>query len=50
MLRGQLAVGIAGDEIVLDEGDAMYFDSGAPHSYRGEGTSECSAVVVTAPK
>jgi quercetin dioxygenase-like cupin family protein len=50
VLSGQLAVGIAGDEIVLEEGDAMYFDSGAPHSYRGEGKSECSAVVVTAPK
>src|SRR5919112_2901155 len=46
VLKGQLAVVIAGDEIVLGDGDAMYFDSGAPHSYRGEGTSECSAVVV----
>ncbi len=50
VLKGQLAVGIPGDDIVLDEGDALYFDSGVPHSYRGEGISECSAVVVTAPK
>jgi transcriptional regulator with XRE-family HTH domain len=50
VLEGQLAISIAGDEVVLEEGDAMYFDSSAPHSYRGEGKSECSAVVVTAPK
>src|ERR687897_1189146 len=50
VLQGQLSVGIAGEGVVLEEGDAMYFDSGAPHSYRGGGTSECSAVVVTAPK
>jgi transcriptional regulator with XRE-family HTH domain len=48
--QGRLAVGIAGDDVVLEEGDAMYFDSGTPHNYRGEGTSECSAIVVTAPK
>jgi transcriptional regulator with XRE-family HTH domain len=50
VLKGRLAVGIAGDDVVLEEGDAMYFDSGAPHSYRREGTSECSSIVVTAPK
>src|SRR5215203_6067649 len=50
VLKGQLAVAVAGDDVVLEEGDAMYFDSGAPHSYRGEGTFESSAVVVTAPK
>jgi mannose-6-phosphate isomerase-like protein (cupin superfamily) len=37
--RDRLAVAIAGDDVVLEEGDAMYFDSGAPHSYRGEGKS-----------
>ena len=50
VLRGQLVVSIAGDDVVLNEGDAMYFDSGAPHSYRREGRSPCSAIVVTAPK
>lgn len=50
VLKGQLVVSIANDEVVLNEGDAMYFDSGAPHSYRREGRSPCSAIVVTAPK
>jgi transcriptional regulator with XRE-family HTH domain len=50
VLKGQLAVSIAGDDVVLNEGDAMYFDSGAPHSYRREGRSPCSAIVVTASK
>ncbi len=49
VLKGQLVVGIAGGDVVLDEGDAMYFDSGAVHSYRREGRSACSAIVVTAP-
>jgi quercetin dioxygenase-like cupin family protein len=50
VLKGQLIVSIAGDDVVLNEGDAMYFDSGAAHSYRREGMSSCSAIVVTAPK
>jgi transcriptional regulator with XRE-family HTH domain len=50
VLKGQLVVSIAGDDVVLNEGDAMYFDSGAPHSYRREGRSPCSAIVVTTPK
>ena len=39
MMRGALAVDIAGETTVLDEGDAMYFDSGAPHSYSRHGRS-----------
>ena len=35
---------------LLDEGDAMYFNSGAPHSYRREGRSACTAIVVVAPQ
>jgi transcriptional regulator with XRE-family HTH domain len=50
VLKGQLVVSINGDDVILNEGDAMYFDSGAPHSYRREGRSPCSAIVVTAPK
>jgi transcriptional regulator with XRE-family HTH domain len=51
VLRGQLVVSMTGDDVVLNEGDAMYFDSGVPHSYYGrEGRSPCSAIVVTAPK
>ena len=38
-----------GDEISLNDGDAMYFDPSAPHNYRREGRSSCSAVVVVVP-
>jgi transcriptional regulator with XRE-family HTH domain len=37
VLKGQLAVGIAGDDVVLDEGDAMYFDSGCAAQLPGRG-------------
>lgn len=49
MLKGQLALRIADREYVLDEGDAIYFDSGAPHSYRCKESTSCSAIVVTVP-
>ena len=46
IMKGQLVVNIDGDEFTLHEGDAMYFDSGAMHGYRREGSSSCSALVV----
>ena len=46
VLSGQLAVRIEGKEITLAGGDAMYFNSGFPHSYRQQGRSTCSAIVV----
>lgn len=49
VIKGHLAVNVDGDEVTLDEGDAIYFDSTAPHSYRREGHSACTAIVVTAP-
>ena len=49
VIKGKLAVNVDGDDVVLEEGDAMYFDSGAPHSYRREGRSACTAIVVVAP-
>ena len=50
VIKGQLAVSIDGDDVVLDEGDALYFDSSAPHSYRREGRSACAAIVVVTPQ
>jgi quercetin dioxygenase-like cupin family protein len=47
VVSGKLAVRID-DETILDPGDAMYFDSGAPHSYRRHGRSACVAIVVVA--
>jgi transcriptional regulator with XRE-family HTH domain len=49
VLKGRLAVNVGGDDVLLDEGDAMYFDSGVPHSYRREGRTACTAIVVVAP-
>jgi len=50
VIKGRLMVNVDGDDIALDAGDAMYFDSSAPHSYRREGRPSCSAIVVIAPK
>jgi len=49
VIKGLLAVNVDGEEVTLDEGDAMYFDSSAPHSYCRLGRSACAAVVVTVP-
>ncbi|RCW28745.1 XRE family transcriptional regulator [Ciceribacter lividus] len=49
VLSGRLAVDVDGEENVLHAGDAMYFDSSVPHSYRREGAVACKALVVTAP-
>ena len=49
VLEGRLVVNVDGDDTALDEGDAMYFDPKAPHSYRREGPSPCAAIVVVAP-
>jgi transcriptional regulator with XRE-family HTH domain len=48
LLRGQLAVDVAGQETLLGEGDAMCFDSGFPHSYRQSGRATSAAIVVVA--
>ena len=49
VIEGQLVVSIDGTEIVIEAGDAIYFDSSAPHSYRRESRSMCAAIVVVAP-
>ena len=49
VLKGRLLVTVDGQDKLLDEGDAMYFDSSAPHSYAQKGRSTCAAVVVVCP-
>ena len=49
VVRGTLAVTVDEEETVLGPGDAMYFDSAAPHSYRRHGRPSCAAIVVVAP-
>lgn len=48
VFKGELVVSLGEDEITLAEGDALYFDSATPHSYRRTGKSSCSAMVVVA--
>lgn len=35
VLKGQLSVNVGDEHALLDEGDAMYFDSGTPHDMKG---------------
>lgn len=48
VLEGSLSVIVDGEEEILDEGDAMSFDSSAPHSYKLRDRKICRALVVTA--
>jgi transcriptional regulator with XRE-family HTH domain len=47
MISGKLELSIGSDLHVLDEGDAIYFDSAVRHGYRRVGKNRCSAVIVT---
>jgi transcriptional regulator with XRE-family HTH domain len=49
LISGKLAVTIGAEDHELAEGDAMYFDSSVPHSYRKMGSRRTSALVVTIP-
>ena len=46
VLKGRLAVNVDGEDTILDESDAMHFDSSAPHTYRRHGRATCAAIVV----
>ena len=47
MIGGKLELMIGSDLHVLEEGDAVYFDSAVRHNYRRVGKNRCSAVIVT---
>ena len=47
VLSGILTVNVQGKDATLVAGDAIYFDSSVPHSYRRDGSAVCSALVVT---
>src|SRR3712207_1163406 len=46
VLKGQLVVTVDEEPLSLETGDAMYFDSAAPHTYDQQGRSACSAIIV----
>lgn len=47
VLSGELAVRHGDHEATLGAGDAVYFDSGTPHSYRCAGAKPAEAIIVT---
>jgi len=49
VLSGRLIVNVDGNETALDIGDAIYFDSSVPHSYRRGANEISTALVVTSP-
>jgi transcriptional regulator with XRE-family HTH domain len=49
LLSGELVVAIGGHGYELEAGDAIYFDSGVPHTYCKSGDSPCAALIVTVP-
>jgi len=49
LLKGSLEVRVGKEEVVLEEGDAMYFDSSVAHGYRRSGKKPCAAIVISAP-
>lgn len=46
--QGKLQLTVGKEQYVLDAGDALYFDSGLPHSYCKVPPQKCEAVVITA--
>lgn len=49
VIRGELEVTIGDDTRVLQRGDAYYFDSTVPHSFRNVGNEKCEVVSVCTP-
>jgi transcriptional regulator with XRE-family HTH domain len=49
VLHGELVINVEGEDFALKKGDAIYFDSAHPHSYRRKGPSQCAAIVVVTP-
>jgi transcriptional regulator with XRE-family HTH domain len=46
LFRGRLAFHYREDEIVLEAGDSLYFDSGVPHSFRALGGKKAQGIAV----
>lgn len=44
--RGRLRAVLGGDEYVLEEGDAVYFEADVPHRFDNLGAGECSYYLV----
>ncbi len=49
VLKGQLEVSVAGETYTLQAGDAITFDSHAPHTWLNPGPDDCEALWVITP-
>jgi quercetin dioxygenase-like cupin family protein len=47
VLEGELELRHGDHQSLLEEGDAVYFDAGTPHSYRCAGNKPAGAIIVT---
>jgi quercetin dioxygenase-like cupin family protein len=48
LMSGKLELTVGSEILVLEEGDAVYFDAVVRHSYHRLGKGPCTGVVVTA--
>jgi quercetin dioxygenase-like cupin family protein len=48
--RGTLKATLAGEEYLLREGDALYFEADVPHRFDNPGKQECSYYLVISPR
>lgn len=48
-MRGQMIVSVDGEDVKLEEGDAVTFDPTAPHRYWSHGRLAASAIIVVVP-
>jgi transcriptional regulator with XRE-family HTH domain len=48
VVAGALAIGFEHAGVVLEAGDASYFDAGLTHGYQARGEAPCTAIVVVA--
>ncbi len=49
VIEGVVGIRYQDEEYVMETGDSVYFDSSAPHAYRGIGTMTAKAIVITTP-
>ena len=49
VIEGSVSIRYQDEDYLMGKGDSVYFDSSAPHSYRGVGTETARALVITTP-
>ena len=49
VMTGKLGLRVGDEEMRLENGDSIYFDSNVPHGYWSASTHKTTAIVVTVP-